>query len=189
MRLMTMTAAALLGAAAFAAAARAQGAPGAEADYIRYQKEQDQKGPDPRLETEHYTRLLGLTPDQQKKVQEVFVKQRAIFEKSYAERMRFSKEVSALHERILKLNKQFYVEGQAIEKARAKVRDRVRSLLTPSQQVKYDQIELERERQEREWKERKEAEAHRRLGGDGKQGMFGDEGEGAPQGGGAQPPK
>ena len=140
-------------------------------EYIEYQKRAEEEGPDPKLETDHYDRQLKFTPEQRKKAHDLFVEQSGIFKKSFGLRQKFQKEVEALHQRILEANRRFDAEGRTLEDSRADVRSRLRALLTGKQVQAYDVMIEERDRQEREFREKAEAEAVKRLGGDGVQGM------------------
>lgn len=140
-------------------------------EYIEYQKRAEEQGPDPKLETDHYDRQLKLTPEQREKVHALFIEQSGIFKKSFAMRVKFQKEVEALHQRILEANRRFEAEGRVLEDSRASVLRRLRALLTGKQVQAFDVMTAERDRQERAFREKQEAEDVKRLGGDGVQGM------------------
>lgn len=158
---------------------RAQGAPppaGAEENYVRYMQSAEDLGPDPDLEVQHYHRQLNLTDEQKKKVRQVFVEQRVVYKKSSDLRKKFQAETRALHERILELNKKFQAETKAIDDAHAAALEKVRALLTPEQKSSFSAMWEQRERQEREWRARREEESRRREmgpGGAGKGGYMG----------------
>lgn len=162
-------------AAALAAApvgAADQGASVTQA-YVEYQKKADEQGPDPELETQHFDRQLNLSAEQKQKVKALFVEQSGTFKKSYALRMKFQKEVMALHERILELNKKFDAEGREIEGAQQAIRRRLREVLTPKQRESYDMMMEERDRREKEFREKRENSDVKEKGGDGVQGLWG----------------
>ena len=132
--------------------------------YVESQQKADEEGPDPDLEAEHYGRQLKLTDEQKTKVRAYFAEQRAMFQKGYEKRMKFQKETMELHEKIVELNKKFEAEGTALEKERQGVLARVRLVLNEKQKKTFDVMQEQRAKQERDWKERHEAEDRRRGG-------------------------
>ncbi|MBI3297820.1 MAG: hypothetical protein HYZ75_06640 [Elusimicrobia bacterium] len=167
MRATILLLAAALAAPSWSAAEDGQPTP----EYLEYQKNAEEQGPDPKLETEHYHRQLKLTPEQKKKAMTIFEDQRELFKEHYGARMKFQREVEAMHLRIKELNKGFEAEGRKLEEQRADVRKRFRQMLSAKQRKDYDMMLEQSDRQEREFRQRKEEEDVRRLGGDGIQGM------------------
>ena len=148
--MMTLLIAAL---AAAAGSGMPEGALEPTQKYIESQRNAEEEGPDPDLETEHYGRQLKLTDEQKTKVRAYFAEQRAVFQKGYEKRMKFQKETMELHERILELNRKFEAEGAALEKERNGVLARVRLVLTEKQKKIFDVMQEQRAKQERDWKE------------------------------------
>lgn len=164
--------------AAYAAApsAPAQQPQGPDDKYIQYMKDSEDLGPDPELELQHYHRQLNLSDEQKKKVKKIFTDQRSVYVKSHALRVKFQAETRALHEKILELNRKFNEESGAIEAAHKAAMGEMRESLTPEQKAAFDAMTEQRERQERDWRTRREEESKRReMGpnGAGKDGYMG----------------
>ncbi|TBR17544.1 hypothetical protein EPO15_16695 [bacterium] len=192
MRTFALAVLAALPLAAFAAApeAPAQTPQGPDDKYIQYMKDSEDLGPDPELELQHYHRQLNLTDEQKKKVKKIFTDQRGVYVKSHSLRLKFQAETRALHEKILELNRKFNEESGAIEEAHKTAMREMRESLTAEQKASFDAMQEQRDRQERDWRTRREEESKRReMGpnGAGKDGYmgFGD----PPPAGGDQGPK
>lgn len=159
--------------------ARAEGLPGwndpkrIEAEKA-YQEQRDQKGPDPARETDHYKHELNLSPAQSERVHALLVEEKAMFEKSWVLRTEYAAKTEALHQEILRMSAKFNEEGLEIERHHADIQRRMRSLLDEKQKAIFDAVEAQRAAAEKAYREKKEAEARRKLGGDGVQGRFGE---------------
>lgn len=148
--------------AVFAAEAPPPQQQGPDEKYIQYMKDSEDLGPDPELELQHYHRQLNLSDPQKKTVKQIFLDQRVVYKKSHTLRTKFQAETMALHDKILELNRKFNEESKAIEDAHATAMKRMRDALTPEQRASFDAMQEQRERQERDWRTRKEEESKRR---------------------------
>lgn len=135
---------------------------GPDEKYIQYMKDSEDLGPDPELELQHYHRQLNLTDAQKKAVKQIFLDQRVVYKKSHTLRTRFQAETMALHDKILELNRRFNEESKAIDDAHAVAMKKMRDSLTAEQRASFDAMQEQRERQERDWRTRKEEESKRR---------------------------
>lgn len=145
-----------------AADATPQEQAGHDDKYIQYMKESEDLGPDPELEVQHFHRQLNLTDAQKKSVKQVFLDQRAVYKKSHALRVKFQSETQALHQKILELNRKFSEETKTIDEAHGAAMKKVRDALTTEQKASFDAMQEQRERQEKEWRARREEESMRR---------------------------
>ena len=130
--------AALLAAALGAAAARAD-------------EQKQEQFFDPQNEAAHYESHLSLTAPQKAKVLDLMKDKLELFKSAAAERRRISVETNELSVRIQKLNEQLELVQKKQTDGEAAVSEKMRALLDEDQKKKFDAMERERLRQQREF--------------------------------------
>lgn len=124
-------------------------------------------GPDPKMEVEHYTRSLGLNKKQQAALLKILQDKQKVFRSSGKLQRSIQEQVEALHKRIHELNAAFRVDFKAASGRLEAFGARFRALLRPEQQTRFDAMEAERVRAERDFQRRQESEWRRSHGGQG----------------------
>jgi protein CpxP len=131
-----------------------------------YQKGGDE-GPDPQGESEHYARNLNLDPQQKGEVLKILEDRRKVFKESARARRQFKEQTERLHQKILQLNEKVRSAGSRIDAKQKQTLAKIRALLRPDQQSRFDMMEKERARMEQEFRERQEENYRREHGGEG----------------------
>lgn len=140
------------GAALLALLALSSQAAPASAPARQEQPAPGEEGPDPANEVEHYSRALQLDAAQKKKALAVLKEKRGVFGELARLRREFSAAAQGLQSKIGELNKEFASEIARMEAVQAAAKDKIRALLTPDQKKRFDDMEKERERYEKEFR-------------------------------------
>ena len=106
---------------------------------------------DPGNEVLHYENHLQLTGKQKPEVLRVLEEKLELYKRAAARRERITKETRELSEKIQALNKQLEAIQQEQSEGEKSLAGRLRSLLDDSQRKKFDAMEKERQRQQREF--------------------------------------
>ncbi|MFH1723014.1 MAG: hypothetical protein ABII00_00170 [Elusimicrobiota bacterium] len=161
--------------------------------YIEYLREVEETGPDPEIEIQHYTHMLGLDDEQRGRVLKILEDRRDVYRKSHSLRMKFQEETRELERRIHELSSKFEVESRLIDGLQGNMLKKIRAALTGDQREIFDYMQEQRRIEEAEWRKAQEEEFRKgRTKPDDGQGRWGGgplepKGPGGPPGGGAGP--
>lgn len=176
---------AALAVAICAAAARAQGQPGEQGQGQAHGQGQGQgQFFDPNNEAEHFANHLKLDAAQKAKVLELLKQKLALFKKTAAETHQISLRQAELSKRIQHYNERMQVLSKTQDEGVGRISAGIRAVLDDEQKKKFDAMEQERIRQQKEFEA-----AHGGPGQNGDQRQGGQDQGGQDQGGQQQGPE